>query len=176
MKGHREPGAAAGRQRGGDRDLTIGFYAGAYLNQVDAKSRLSIPASIRETVEARSANRRIVLAPAEHAPCLVGYDLTRLARIQEQLETRFAGDFGPERDRFARHMFGMAETLAYDDNGRIILSPILRELGELSGLALFLGAGDYFELWSPERLLAEPGLDPRLERTVRALIAARGGR
>ena len=70
-------------------------------------------------------------------------------------------------------MFGMAETLSYDDNGRIILSPILKDLGELAGPALFLGAGDYFELWAPSLLLDQPDLDPRLARTVKALLAAR---
>jgi MraZ protein len=154
--------------------LTRGYYSGAYLNQVDSKNRLSVPAAIRDTVEVRSQARRIVLAPAEHAPCLVGYDETRFARIQEQLETRFEGDFGPSRDRFARTMFGMAETLGYDDNGRVILSAILKDLGELEGPALFLGAGDYFELWAPPRLLEQQDLDPRLVRTVKALLAARG--
>ncbi|WP_448578965.1 division/cell wall cluster transcriptional repressor MraZ [Thermaurantiacus sp.] len=154
--------------------MTRGYYSGAYLNQVDSKNRLSVPAAIRETVEGRSQARRIVLAPAEHAPCLVGYDETRFARIQEQLEARFEGDFGPSRDRFARTMFGMAETLGYDDNGRVILSAILKDLGELDGPALFLGAGDYFELWAPQRLLEQQDLDPRLVRTVKALLAARG--
>jgi MraZ protein len=154
--------------------LIRGYFSGAYLNQVDAKHRLSVPAALRETVEARSATKAVVLAPAEHAPCLVGYDITHFERIQSQVETRFAGDFGPSRSAFARAMFGMAERLAYDDNGRIILSAILRDLGELAGPALFLGAGDYFELWSPAVLLAEPDIEPRLRRTVMALLAAKG--
>lgn len=152
-----------------------GYFSGAYLNQVDAKHRLSVPAALRETIEARSATRAVVLAPAEHAACLVGYDITHFERIQTQIETRFAGDFGPGRSAFARTMFGMAERLSYDDNGRIILTPILRDLGELAGPALFLGAGDYFELWSPKLLLAAPDVEPRLRRTVEALMAAKGG-
>lgn len=151
-----------------------GFFSGAYLNQVDAKHRLSVPSALRDTIEVRSAARQLVLAPAEHSPCLVGYDITRFEAIQAQLERRFADDWGPARDDFARTMFAMAETLAWDHNGRIILTPILRDLGELTGPALFLGAGDYFELWSPARLLERPGADPRLVRTVRALLAAKG--
>jgi MraZ protein len=154
--------------------LSRGFFSGAFLNQVDAKHRLSVPSALRDTIEARSAARQLVLAPAEHSPCLVGYDIGRFELIQEQLNQRFAGDWGPARDDFARTMFAMAETLGWDHNGRIILTPILRDLGELSGPALFLGAGDYFELWSPARLLEQPGADPRLLRTVRALLAAKG--
>ncbi|WP_194744582.1 division/cell wall cluster transcriptional repressor MraZ [Thermaurantiacus tibetensis] len=152
-----------------------GFFQGTYLNQVDAKHRLSVPAPIRETIEARSGRRTVVLAPSEHAPCLVGYDVTHLETLHRQLEQRFAGDFGPARGNLARTLFASAETLAYDDTGRIILSPILRDLGELAGPALFLGAGDYFELWSPARFLETEGIDPRLVRTVRALLQAKGG-
>jgi MraZ protein len=154
--------------------LIRGFFSGAYLNQVDAKHRLSVPATIRETVEARSATKAVVLAPAEHADCLVGFDVTHFETLQRQLETRFEGDWSPARDRFARTMFGLADRLPYDENGRVILSSILLDLGALAGPALFLGAGDYFELWSPAALLSAEGQDPRLLRTVRALLAAKG--
>ena len=165
-------GRAAGRA--GERAVRVRYYSGAYLNSVDGKNRLSVPAPIRETIEGRSGVKQLVLAPAEHADCLVGYDLTRLEQLQAELAERFAGDFGPGRHDFARAMFGMAETLRYDDNGRIILSPILKELAGIETSVLLLGAGQYFELWCPERLLALPGQDPRLARTVRALMAARG--
>ncbi|WP_448586511.1 division/cell wall cluster transcriptional repressor MraZ [Thermaurantiacus sp.] len=151
-----------------------GYFSGAYLNQVDAKHRLSVPAPIRETIEARSAAKAVVLAPAEHANCLVGFDLTHFEALERQLETRFQGDWSEARSRLARTLFGLAETLAYDETGRIILSPILLDLGGLSGPALFLGAGTYFELWSPAAILAADGQDPRLLRTVRALLAAKG--
>ncbi|MFN7176295.1 MAG: division/cell wall cluster transcriptional repressor MraZ, partial [Thermaurantiacus sp.] len=105
--------------------------------------------------------------------CLVGYDLTRFEQLQAELTERFAGDYGPQRSDFARAMFGMAETLRYDDNGRVILSTILKDLGQIDTTALLLGSGDYFEIWSPERMMATSGQDPRLVRTVRALLAAR---
>lgn len=151
-----------------------GFFSGAYLNGVDAKHRLSVPAPLRETIEARSQLKSLVLAPAEHAPCLVGYDVTHFERVQQGLVAQFSGDFGPGRSVKARSLFGMAEQLNYDDTGRIILPPILRDLGELKGQAMFLGAGEYFELWSPELLVAEPDQDPRLIRMARALMAQKG--
>ena len=144
------------------------------MNGIDAKHRLSVPAPIRETVEARSNSRMIVLAPAEHAPCLIGYDVGHFQAVEEGLARRFEGDFGPGRSTLARNLFGMADTLKVDDTGRMILTPILRELAELQSTALFLGAGACFELWAPELLLAQEGQDPRLIRTVKALVAQRG--
>ena len=150
-----------------------GYFSGTYVNGVDAKHRLSVPSSLRETIEARSQVKALVLSPAEHAPCLIGYDVTYFARIEARLEAEFAQDFGPGRSLKARTLFAMTEQLKYDDTGRIILTPTLRDAGEIGGQALFMGAGDYFELWSPEVLLAQPDLDPRLVRTVKSLLAGR---
>lgn len=154
--------------------MTREQFHGYALNAVDAKNRLSVPADFRATVERRSDNRMIVLAPHERAPCLVGYDTRYSLRLQEQLEQRFAGDFSEARDSFARTAFGMSEVVGYDDNGRVLLPAMMKELGEIERLVLFLGAGDYFELWNPRLLLEQPGLDPRMARLVRAQIAAKG--
>lgn len=143
------------------------------MNGVDAKHRLSVPSALRETIETRSQTKALVLSPSEHAPCLMGYDITYFERIEARLEAEFAQDFGPGRGVKARTLFGMTEQLKYDDNGRIILTPTLRDAGEIGAEALFLGSGDYFELWAPELLLAQPDIDPRLVRTVKSLLAGR---
>jgi len=153
--------------------VNLGYFSGAYLNGVDAKHRLSVPAPIRETVEARSQMKCVVLAPAEHAPCLVGYDVGYFEALESQLDARHAGDWGPGRATTARTLFGMADRFRYDDTGRIVLTPVMRELGELEGQVLFVGAGPCFELWSPERLLEAEGQDPRMLKLVRALMAQR---
>lgn len=149
------------------------YFAGAYVNGIDAKHRLSVPASLRDTVEARSGTKAVVLAPSEYADCLVGYDITHYDRIRARLEEQFSGDFGPGRSRKARSLFGLAVELKYDDTGRIILTQALIDGAGLEKQAVFLGAGDYFELWHPEKLLADAEDDPVLARTVRALLAGR---
>ena len=140
------------------------------MNGIDAKHRLSVPSTLRDTIEARSGRKALVLAPSEYADCLVGYDLTQYDRIRARLEEQFAGDFGPGRSRKARSLFALAVELKYDDTGRIILTQSLMENGGLSKHAVFLGAGDYFEIWHPETLFAQPDEDPRLFRTVRSLL------
>ena len=154
--------------------MTANFFHGYALNAVDAKNRLSIPASYREVIAARSEVSAVVIAPSERAPCLIGYDKNHSTRLQSQLEARFADDWSEARDDFARLAFGTSELLPYDATGRIILSPALKELGELDRLAFFIAAGDYFEIWNPELLLEHKGTDPRLARIVRRQIEARG--
>jgi MraZ protein len=154
-----------------------GYFSGTYVNGVDSKYRLSVPAPLRETIEARSQVKALVLGPSEHAPCLVGYDVTHFERVQARLADEFAGDFGPARSVKARTLFGLTEQLKYDDTGRIILSSTMRDMAELGselgGQAVFLGVGDYFELWAPEQLFAQADQDPRLVKTVKALLAGK---
>ncbi len=160
----------------GPRGVNGTFFHGYAMNAVDAKNRLSIPAAYRDTIEARSHQRAVVLAPHESAPCLIGYDAAHSATLQGQIEARFAGDFGAARDQAARMAFGATEMLPYDDNGRIVLSPMLKDLGEIDRLVFFLALGSHFEVWNPDILLQQPGIDPRLERIVRKLADAKGGK
>lgn len=148
-----------------------GYFSGTYLNAVDAKHRLSVPAGIRETVESRSGESCVVLAPHEHAPCLVGYDTAYFDTLHAQLNERHAGDYGPDRAHTARTLFAMADRFTYDKTGRIVLTPLLRDLGEIGATALIMGVGDQFEIWAPEAFMAYPGTDPRLVRMAKALMA-----
>lgn len=154
--------------------MTRDLFHGYAMNAVDAKNRLSIPATYRDVIERRGKVRSIILSPHERAPCLVGYDQGYSTRLQEQLETRFTGEYGDPRDGFARLAFGASEQIPYDDNGRIILSPMMKEFGEIDRFAFFLAAGEYFEIWNPQILLDMQGTDPRLARLVKKQLALKG--
>jgi len=149
-------------------------FLGNALNGIDAKSRVSVPSSFRDVIAARSDARTVILAPAERADCLIGYDPGYPAKVRAELEARFAGDFSDARDDRFRATFGAAERAPIDDTGRIILSAAMRDLGDIDRLALFWGMGDYFEVWNPERFVARPNLDTRVVRTVRRLLDAKG--
>ncbi len=149
-------------------------FLGMTLNAIDAKNRVSVPAAIREVLGLRGDARSVVLAPAERADCLVGYDPGYTAKKEAELDARFAGNFTDERDDVFRMTFGGAEQVTIDDNGRIIVSASLKDVGEIDRLALFVGAGQYFEVWNPHRYLARPSLNPRLARMVQRLLDARG--
>ena len=149
-------------------------FIGNALNAIDAKNRLSVPASFRDVIATRSDTRAAILAPAERADCLVGFDQGYPAKVKAELEARFAGDFSDARDDRFRATFGSAEKVPIDDNGRIILSTAMKDAGEIDRLALFWGMGDYFEIWNPHRFVERPGLDPRVVRMVRRLLDGRG--
>lgn len=153
--------------------MTEESFLGNALNGIDAKNRVSIPASFREVLAVRSDARAVIFAPAERADCLVGYDPGYPAKVRAELEARFAGNFSPERDDRFRATFGSAEKAQIDDNGRTILSATMKDAGEIDRLALFWGMGDYFEVWNPHRFVERPNLDLRVVRMVRRLLEAR---
>lgn len=148
-------------------------FLGNALNGIDAKNRVSVPSAFRETLAARSEARTVVLAPAERADCLVGFDPGYPGKMRAELEARFAGEYSDDRDDRFRATFGSAEKAPIDDTGRIILSQSMKDLGGIDRLALFWGMGDYFEVWNPHHFVARPSLDPRVVRIVQRLLDAR---
>lgn len=154
--------------------MTDDTFLGNALNAVDAKNRVSVPAAFRDVLALRSDAKSLIIAPAERADCLVGYDRAYPAKALAQLESRFAGDFSDARDDHFRAAFGSSESVPIDDNGRIILSPNMKDIGEIDKLALFWGMADRFEIWNPHRFVERPGLDPRLVRIVHLQLKARG--
>jgi MraZ protein len=159
---------------GGPKRVTDDSFLGNALNGIDAKNRVSIPAGFRDVIAVRSEARTVILAPAERADCLVGYDPGYPAKARAELEARFAGDYSDARDDRFRATFGAAEKAPIDDNGRIILSQTMKDAAEIDRVALFWGMGDFFEVWNPHRFVERPNLDPRIVRMVRRLLDARG--
>lgn len=153
--------------------MGTGQFIGFALNAIDGKGRLSVPAPFREAVAARSGDGRLYLGRHEHERCLTVFDTQRMGRLDGEIERRFAGDYGAERDAFQRRVFGLREPVGHDETGRIIVSATMRAVGELGERAFFLGMGDWFEMWNPDVLLDVRGDDPVLAAIVRGHLGAR---
>jgi transcriptional regulator MraZ len=137
------------------------LFNGSALSAVDAKGRLSVPAFIRSVVERRGSPKEIVIGVHEVAPCLNAYDQNWAAQLFKENERRrlveeAAGDDASAHHNRARRTFGFTEVAPYDTSGRIILPPMMRRKGRIEDLALFVGLGGTFEIWSP-RLALEHG-------------------
>ncbi len=155
--------------------MTRDFFHGYAMNAVDSKNRLSIPAAYRDVIERRTQTRTVVLAPHPRGlPCLVGYDVGRTARLQDQIDAKYGADYGEERENEARALFGLSEDMNYDENGRIMMSADLRDWAELEKHVFFIAVGDYFEVWNPQVLLRERGNDPLIARLVKRQLEAKG--
>ncbi|MEZ5857012.1 MAG: division/cell wall cluster transcriptional repressor MraZ [Hyphomicrobiaceae bacterium] len=131
-------------------------FVSTFTNKIDAKSRVSIPASFRAVLE----RDRYTGASGSGLYCYPSLDAPALDAGGERLAQKIDGllgglpDYSDERDELAVALYGEAQFLAIDQDGRIVLPKDLRDaIGLKDGVAeiAFVGLGDKFQLWAPER-------------------------
>jgi MraZ protein len=136
------------------------FFTGRWLNMVDAKGRVSLPAPLRKVIGSRTPEvKAAMLARHEFDQAIAGYDRAYLKRVHELLQRqvdRELDNMSGGRSRFAAagNAFGSVEEAAIDGSGRIILPPGLRRRAAIGDSAIFVGVGETFEIWGLEVALA----------------------
>ncbi|MBA2770707.1 MAG: division/cell wall cluster transcriptional repressor MraZ [Sphingomonas sp.] len=155
------------------------LFQGSALNAVDAKGRVSVPAFLRSVIERRGDTRMIVLAKHEAFPALSAYDPAYAALKHSKLERLFEkqeGDPDSALDYQQRNLmaFAATEEVPYDSSGRVLLPPMMRRKGEIEDLALFLGAGETFQIWNPKLFLKDPRVPEDMKDIARFRLEERG--
>ena len=155
------------------------LFQGSALNAVDAKGRVSVPSFLRSVIERRGDSRTIVLAKHEGFPCLSAYDPAyaalkhaKLERLLEKEETN--ADAQLEYQQRNLMAFAATEEVPYDPSGRIVLPPMMRRKGEIQDLALFLGAGETFQVWNPKLFLKDPRVPEDMKDIARFRLEEKG--
>ena len=155
------------------------LFQGSALNAVDGKGRVSVPAFLRSVIERRGDARTIVLAKHESFPALSAYDPGYAALKHSKLERLFEkqeGDPNAGLDYQQRNLmaFAASEEVPYDSSGRVLLPPMMRSKGEIEDLALFLGAGETFQIWNPKLFLKDPRVPEDMKDIARFRLEERG--
>ena len=155
------------------------LFQGSALNAVDAKGRVSVPAFLRSVIERRGDARTIVLAKHEVFPCLSAYDpafaalkYAKLERLAEKEETQASSEL--DQARRALMAFGATEEVPYDSSGRILIPPMMRRKGGIDDLALFIGAGETFQLWNPRAFLKDKNVPEDMKDIARFRLEEKG--
>ena len=124
------------------------MFLGQFYHSLDDKGRLTIPARFRE------------LLADEGAYLMQGFDknlmvLTRTSfeAISRRINQTSMTD--PTARLLRRLLFSTADRVEVDRAGRILLPQFLRQSAELESEAVVIGAGEHFEIWSPERWAAQ---------------------
>ncbi len=119
------------------------MYGGASRVTIDSKGRAAIPARYRPALVDQCAGRLVVTLDTD--PCLLVYPHNVWQDFIRQLQQL------PQFDRrlkvVRRHFLGYAEDLEMDRQGRLQLTPMLREKANLNREAVLVGQGEKFELW-----------------------------
>lgn len=125
----------------------MALFLSTYLNKVDRKGRVSVPATFRSALE----NQRyhgIVIFPSFQSPALDGTGGDYMEELGDRLET--LQPFSPEYNDLSM-LFAESRQLPFDSEGRVILTDELKEHAQIDGEAMFVGRGAMFQIWEPSR-------------------------
>ena len=116
-----------------------------YVNKIDAKGRVSVPAAFRGQIDTKTFNG-IAAFPSFKFPMVEGSGIERTDWMRRQLET--LPEFSDEYDAM-QELFSETVPIPFDGEGRIVLPQPLLAHANLTDSVLFAGAGNVFQMWEP---------------------------
>lgn len=117
-------------------------------NRLDAKGRVSIPASFR-AVLARDGFEGLYVHPSLDQPALDAGGNALLKDIDALLSG--LSPYSDERDTFSTALLGTSELLKVDPEGRVMLTESLKLAAGIANEVVFVGLGHKFQIWEPKR-------------------------
>jgi MraZ protein len=126
----------------------VAVFLSTFLNKVDKKGRVSVPASFRAQLAAQEF-AGIVAFPSFRFEAL---DCCGLDRMLEMSARHDALDqFSEEHENLAL-IFAQAQQIPFDGEGRISLPEELCAHAGITETVAFVGHGKTFQIWEPDRL------------------------
>ena len=120
-------------------------FVGKFLNKIDKKGRVSVPALWRPKL--LGAEFSGIVAQLTNGYCSVdGYSKKYLERYQDWLDKQ---DPLLEVNEYEATLIFGSSMLPFDKEGRVLLPDLLRKKAQLDNDALFVGMGRRFRIWEP---------------------------
>ena len=107
----------------------MALFLSTYINKVDKKGRVSVPASFR-AVLAHQHFGGIVAYASFINECVEACGLDRIERISESIDS--LDPYSEERDAFATTILGGSVQLSFDGEGRVLLPESLIDVSGIS--------------------------------------------
>ncbi len=123
--------------------LQPSYFRGQSVNRLDAKGRLRVPTKYREVLQNHYSDALIITIMDE---CLMACP----PEIWEEIEAKVR-DFSlihPDQRAFMRRFISSAEECEFDDQGRILIPPVLRKKAYLEQEVMLAGMLKSFEIWN----------------------------
>ena len=121
------------------------------VNRIDAKGRVSVPAHFRSVVQQRGYSELYAIRQLD-VPALDVGGLDLLDRYEERIALQ--DPFLQTTDDMSFFVHGDGSFLKLDQDGRISVNDFIREHTGISSEVAFVGRGNFFQIWEPERLRA----------------------
>jgi MraZ protein len=63
--------------------------------------------------------------------------------------------YSEEREQFSAALYSTCEILKFDGEGRVMLTEPLKAHAQIADAVMFVGVGQKFQIWEPDRFRAE---------------------
>ena len=124
------------------------MFRGINIVNLDAKGRMAVPAKYRLRLQEEANNQLVVTIDTEDN-CLLLYPFPAWKTIEQKIE--LLPSFNQVTRRIQRLLIGHATEVELDNNGRILLPPLLRDYAGLDKRIMLIGQGKKFEIWSEDK-------------------------
>lgn len=125
----------------------MSLFLSTFENKVDSKGRVSLPSFFRNVLLENNQNY-VVLYESSINNCIEGCSLNRIEELSKKIDD--LDPFSSEKDAFATIILGGSAQVQFDKDGRILLPKNLVNFADINDTAVFVGKGQFFEIWQPE--------------------------
>jgi MraZ protein len=122
-------------------------FINKFVNKIDRKGRVSVPATFRGALSGQSF-LGIICYPSFKYDCVEGISRDRLDEMAERVDQ--LPEFSPERESI-EGIFSRMHELPFDGEGRVMLPDALLQHAKITDQAAFVGRGNSFQIWEPSR-------------------------
>lgn len=126
----------------------MSLFLSTYVNKLDKKGRVSIPAQFRNTLQTESF-MGIILFRSYKFEAIEGCTISRMQRLSDSADQ--LGVFSDAQDDIASAIFADAHQIPIDSDGRITMPEGLIAHAHIQDSVAFVGRGSTFQIWSPEK-------------------------
>jgi MraZ protein len=151
----------------------VALFLSTFVNKVDRKGRVSVPASFRTALAGQNFNG-IIAFRSFKLPALEASGIDRMEELSQRIDA--LPEFSEDRDALSS-ILADAQPLAFDGEGRIVLPEQLCQHANIGENAAFVGLGRTFQIWEPDRFSAhQQEMRERARRQGATLPAHQPGR
>lgn len=116
---------------------------GEYYSQLGDKNRLAIPKKLRDSLTGT------IIITRGYERCLIIIDSKRWESLLTEINKNPLLSLGVRDTK--RFIVGGAAEIEYDSQGRFVLPESLKEFANIDQKVIFLGVGEWIELWNEEK-------------------------
>ncbi|MDP6457028.1 MAG: division/cell wall cluster transcriptional repressor MraZ [Candidatus Marinimicrobia bacterium] len=128
--------------------VSLNTFTGEYAYSLDAKGRVNVPARFRTSLSGDNEGTFVLTKGMD--TCIIAYPLTEWQKVETGL--RQLSSASKIYRSFIRSTVRYATPVTMDKQGRIQVSPVLREFAGIEKDVMIIGVVNKIEIWNPEKL------------------------